>query len=176
MRKDRTQGFWQLGKRTWKTVAAVFITLLVDGSRQGAIPFYGAIAAIICVQKTASDSVDAAINREVSTLIGGAFGLLFLLAESWLGHVDLLVLRELLLALTLVPIISVSVWMGRQKGTLLMCIVFLSVALMHEGDFNPFAFALNRIIDTSIGIVVALIINIFPSKIACRKDKTSSEP
>lgn len=164
----KEQGFWQLGKRTWKTVVAVFVTLVVDGSRPGAMPFYGAIAAIICVQKTAADSIDAAINREVSTLVGGGFGLLFLLAESWLGHVDLLVLRELLLALALIPIISFSVWMGRQKGTLLMCIVFLSVKLAHGSDINPFDFTLNRIIDTSVGIVTALIVNILPSKIIRR--------
>lgn len=158
--------FWRVGGRTLKTVAAVFIALAADGARPGGIPFYAAITAIFCIQKNVSDSFETAVNREVSTIVGGAFGMLFLFVEqAFEGHVATSLVHEAAAALCLIPIISISVWLGRPKSTFLMCVVFLSVVIMHGDDVHPFFFALNRILDTTIGIVTALIVNVGPGKL-----------
>ena len=71
----------KIGGRIWKTVIAVFLCLCIDAVRVGGVPFYAAIAAILCVQRNQKDSFQVAMNREISTVIGGIFGMLFLAFE-----------------------------------------------------------------------------------------------
>ena len=40
-----------------------------------------------------------------------------------------------------------------------MCVVFLCVTVTHEKDLSPVSFAINRIVDTTIGSIIALLIN-----------------
>ena len=42
-----------------------------------------------------------------------------------------------------------------------MCVVFLCITATHGNDESPLAFGINRIIDTTIGIAVALFVNQF---------------
>lgn len=160
--KKTRKSFWHVGARTWKTVAAVFMSMFVDALRPGGMPFYAGITAVFCVQKSVHDSLEVSVNREISTVLGGIIGMVFLIVEQAIGKFEPPVVRFALLALALVPIISLSVWMGRPKSTFLMCVVFLSVAIVHEEDVHPFYYAMNRILDTTIGIVAALVANSFP--------------
>ena len=43
-----------------------------------------------------------------------------------------------------------------------MCVVFLCITVTHGNDESPLSFGVARILDTTIGIVIALIINQFP--------------
>lgn len=45
-----------------------------------------------------------------------------------------------------------------------MCMVFLCITVTHENDPNPLVFGMERIADTTIGIVIALMINQFQIK------------
>ncbi|MEY8326848.1 FUSC family protein [Lachnospiraceae bacterium 54-11] len=49
---------------------------------------YAAIAAMLCIQRTAEDSLREAFNREVATVIGGIWGMLVLLIERNGWHVQ----------------------------------------------------------------------------------------
>ena len=48
------------------------------------------------------------------------------------------------------------------KGTFLMCVVFLCITVTHGNDESPLSFGGAQILDTMVGIVIALIINQFP--------------
>lgn len=147
-----------------KTVVATFLSLVIDAARPGAMPFYAAITAIICTQKGKHDSFEMSVNREISTIIGGLAGMGFLYVElAFRKGIPDAVLYAFA-AVMLVPLISFSIWLERPKTTFLMCVVFLSVVISHGEDAHPFFFALNRIVDTTIGIVVALVVNLFPWK------------
>ena len=50
-----------------------------------------------------------------------------------------------------------------EVATFLMCVVFLCITATHGNDESPLAFGIDRIIDTTIGIVVALFINQLPN-------------
>lgn len=153
---------FRIGGRICKTVIAVFLCFLIDTFRNTGVPFYAAIAAILCVQRSQRDSLRAAKNREIATIIGGICGMLFILAERNLFHIQTELLRYAVLSVLLIPIIELSLYLRQEKGTFLMCVVFLCVTTTHENDISPVAFAMNRIIDTTIGIMVALIVNVFP--------------
>lgn len=101
-------------------------------------------------------------NREIATIIGGIWGMLFLLFERYVFSIPVEVLRYAVLSLLLIPIIKFSVWIGQEKGTFLMCVVFLCVTVTQQADASPVSFALNRILDTTIGIITALVVNMIP--------------
>ena len=151
--------FVRVGGRTGKTVIAVFSCFLIDTLRENGIPFYAAIAAILCIQHNLKDSLNAALTREIATVIGGIFGMVILSFEKNIYRIPNDLLRYLFLSFLLIPIINFSVLIKQEKGTFLMCVVFLCITATHGNDESPLAFAIDRIIDTTIGIVVALLIN-----------------
>lgn len=151
----------KVGGRTLKTVVAVFLCLLIGIVRKSDTAFYAAIAAVLCVQRTCEDSFREAFNREVATVIGGICGMTVLVFERNIYCVPYEVLRCLLLSVLLIPIIKFSVLIKQEKGTFLMCVVFLCITVTHGSDENPLAFGMARIIDTTVGIIIALVINQF---------------
>lgn len=151
----------KVGGRTLKIVVAVFLCLLTGIVRKSYTAFYAAIAAVLCVQRTSEDSFREAFNREVATVIGGICGMLVLVFERNIYCVPYEVLRCLLLSVLLIPIINFSVLIKQEKGTFLMCVVFLCITVTHGNDGNPLTFGIARIIDTTVGIVIALVINQF---------------
>ncbi len=152
----------KVGGRTIKTVVAVFLCLLTGIIRKSDTAFYAAIAAMLCVQRTSEDSFREAFNREVATVIGGIWGMLVLLFERYFWCSPCEVLRYLFLSVILIPIINFSVLIKRERGTFLMCVVFLCITVTHGNDESQLSFGIARILDTTIGIVIALIINQFP--------------
>lgn len=154
----------KIGGRIYKTVFAVFVCFLIDTIRNTGVPFYAAIAAILCIQRNQSDSFQQAKNREFATIIGGIWGMIYLLFERHIFHISIEILRYAVLSLLLIPIIQFSLWIRQEKGTFLMCVVFLCITVTHENDISPILFAIDRIVDTSIGIIVALVVNMLPCK------------
>ncbi len=53
-----------------------------------------------------------------------------------------------------------------------MCVVFLCITVTHGNDESPLAFGVARILDTTIGIVIALIINRFPIRMGIKPPYT----
>ena len=76
----------KVGGRTIKTVVAVFLCLMTGIIRKSDTAFYAAIAAMLCIQRTAEDSLREAFNREVATVIGWIGGMLVLLIEGCLVY------------------------------------------------------------------------------------------
>lgn len=153
----------KVGGRTIKTVIAVFLCFLVDTVRSSNTAFYAAIAAILCIQRTPKDSLREALNREIATIIGGLWGMAVLLFEKNIYFIPCEILRYLCLSILLIPLINFSVLIKQEKGTFLMCVVFLCITVTHGTDESPLTFGLNRIADTTVGIMIALLINQTPT-------------
>ena len=99
----------KVGGRTIKTVVAVFLCLMTGIIRKSDTAFYAAIAAMLCIQRTAEDSLHEALNREGATVIGGIWGMLVLLIERNVWCIPYEVLRYLFLSVLLIPIINFSI-------------------------------------------------------------------
>lgn len=157
----------KIGMRMIKSAAAVFLCFMIDMLRGGGIPFYSAIAAILCMQRELSDSMTKGRNRMIATLIGGiaGMGMLYFIrflsinADTWPHY--------LLVSAALIPLIYTTVLLKQPDCTYLSCVVFLCICISHGSDENPMLFAMNRILDTWIGILVALLVNAlhFPHRI-----------
>lgn len=162
----------KIGMRIVKTAIAVFLCFLIDLLRnhQG-VPFYSAIAAILCMQPFVSNSVKVALNRSVGTLIGGLAGMLLLLAErAWLPK-GMPVLQYFIVSLCVVALIYITVVLKKTSASYITCVVFLSVTISHGADVNPYLFAINRMIDTLLGIAVSLAVN--AAHLPRKKDKNT---
>lgn len=154
----------KFGLRIIKTVLAVMLCFLIDQLR-GGMPFFSVVAAILCIQKDKEKTYDQAISRSLGTLIGGCFGLVSLLLFQRLNMVYGSFIYVLLISLMAVPIINVNLWIKSPVSAGFSCVVYYSVVITHFEDLTPFIFVRERMLDTLIGVAVALVLNlVFPFK------------
>ncbi|WMM25809.1 aromatic acid exporter family protein [Tissierella sp. MB52-C2] len=147
------------GMRVIKTIISVYICFLISFIRNG-LPFYSAIAAILCMQNDNANSFEAGKSRMIGTFIGGIYGFIAIVLINFVNIELFNYIHYLILSLFLVPIIYTNVFLKANSSTYISCVVFFSITISHGGDIAPMYFALNRIIDTLIGIVVSLTINL----------------
>lgn len=150
------------GQRIFRSAAAVAICLLIYLLRghQG-IPFYSAIAAIQCIQPYTKDMRGVARKRFLGTVIGAVWGMVFLLLELELigGGMPVEPLHYILVPLFLIFTLYSTVLLHVQEMAYFSGVVFLAITVSHISDANPYLFAFNRLLDTTIGIVVAAVVN-----------------
>lgn len=155
----RLLGKFKIGLRIWKTVIAVFICYLLGLIRNGSIPFYSMIAAVRCMDKDVSGTKQQGKDQILATLIGGFWGVIYIFIGQMCHLERESILRGLVISLMLAPLIKTSVLLEKSNTSYVGCVVFLSIAVIHVFDHNPYLFALNRIMDTLVGVIMAYIIN-----------------
>lgn len=149
----------KIGMRIIKSSIAVGICFLISLFRSEGIVFYSCIAAVLCIQQDVTNSKRVALNRVKGTLLGGFCGMVVLLIEKSCFPADALLLRYLMISFMIIPIIYMTVLLNMTSASYISCVVFMSVSVSHGMDVNPSLFAINRIVDTLIGIFVALAVN-----------------
>ena len=150
----------RIGMRIIKSAIGVLICFLIYLIRgqQGA-PFYSALAVLWCIQNQSKNTVGNAIQRTIGTIIGAAFGLLYLLIKLNIFDIGNGILHYFAISALLIPIIYTTVLIDQQKASYFSCVVFLSIVVNHLTDDNPYLFVADRCIDTFIGIFVGLFLN-----------------
>ena len=150
-----------IGMRMVKSAAAVLICLLISMlvDRED-MRIYSSIAALLCIQPYAEDTKRMAIQRTVGTAIGSVFGIAVLLLEMSFQDFRGTLAGYVLVAVMIVPVLWISVALKSANAAALSGIVFLSISVYHVGDASPYTYALNRLLDTTIGIIVTLIVNL----------------
>lgn len=149
-----------IGMRIIKSSIGVllgFIIYLLRG-RQGA-PFYTALSVLWCMQPYYSNAKANAIQRTIGTMIGAFYGLIMILLEYYFLPFDNEFIRYLIISVLIIPVIYTTVVINKKNASYFSCVVFLSIVVNHLNDKNPYFFVFNRVLDTMIGIVLALIIN-----------------
>lgn len=138
----------KLGMRNIKTGLAVMVCIIVS-KYMVENPMYSAVACIISMQDTVKGSFKAGFNRIKGTIIGGIVGYLSVLINPGnpifcgLGAMLTIYLCNLLKlnnAITVASVTFVSIHMG----------IIVS---------DPARYSIFRVIDTSIGVLVAIVIN-----------------
>ena len=158
------KGFPRIGQRIMKSAIAVALCFLVSFLRGDAgIVFYSQLAALWCMQVYASNTRKNALQRLIGTVVGAAYGLVFLLVEkSW--HVPAHVyplLHAAFVSVMIIVVLYTTVLMQKKQASYFSCVVFLSIVVNHVGDRNPYLFVWNRFLDTVIGILIGILVNNF---------------
>lgn len=137
-----------IGWRIIKTGIAVALCIWVAQTLKFEYPFYSAIAAVIAMQATIEDSLKAGIHRMQGTIVGALTGFLFALVMVhnpwWTG-------------LGLIVTLSILKYMKWHEAMNIAGIVFIAISVNLTG--KPLDYAVNRIVDTTLGIVVAYLVN-----------------
>ncbi|MDE5853492.1 MAG: HAD hydrolase family protein, partial [Ruminococcus sp.] len=149
-----------IGQRIIKSAVGVFLCYLIYILRgQNGIPFYSMIAALQCIQPYTNKTHEMAVQRFTGTVIGALSGLTAILIEIYILDIYDNFAGYFLNTLFVIPVIYATVLMKKQNVSYFSCVVYLSIAVNHMTDPNPFIFVMNRVLDTFIGISVGIIVN-----------------
>lgn len=150
------------GQRILRSMIAVWICVAIYylRGREG-IPFFAVIMSIACIQPYAENMAQAALLRIVGTLVGTVWGAALLYVEYLLrGSRDFEEAGHLLLSGLLVGVILyMMAVLGLGDKAYFAVVVFLSIAMNHALDADPSEYIVNRLIETTIGILVGSTVN-----------------
>lgn len=147
-----------IGQRNIKTALAATICaaayLLINRN-----PTFACIGAIFGMGSDMSNSRLSGGNRLFGTIIGGFLGMLLFQIYLYIypdGHITILMLLFLFIGVVLLILLSQFFnWPGAiQPGGVLLCIILYNTPV---ATFVPYS--LNRMLDTAIGVGVALAVN-----------------
>ena len=150
------------GLRNTKTALSVFFCILLFELIGKQNPLFACSAAIICMKETVHYSYQMGVDRLAGTLLGGIVGLVFLLIKN---HLTLLHTEAMVAGLGILTVIYLCNLLNKSGASVISSIVVLAIVI-GVGDKSPFLYALDRMLDTFIGIIIALVVNryIFPHK------------
>lgn len=119
-------------------------------------PIFACIAAVIAMQSTVGASLQLGGSRVIGTGVGAVLGLLFLWLDTSLleRHLNIL-----LSAVGIVLVVNVCLLFKRPLSVSIGCVTFLIIMVTLEEQF-PYLYAINRLIDTAIGISLSVAVNI----------------
>ena len=168
----------KIGMRNIKTTLSVFICLLIFSLVNRENPIYACIAAVICLQNTIDDSLKKGIERIIGTIIGGLLGIVLLFFMNKYIDSGLFII---IISLGIMILIQVCVSINMRQSVVICCVVYLSIMINKSHDGGYVLYTVNRVLDTSMGIIVALLVNKYvrvPDKlkyIFIREDKNPLE-
>lgn len=149
-------GRFRLGMRTAKTAIAVMICILLFHFLNRGQPLIAALSAVFSLRQDITTTVSFGKSRVIGNSIGGGAALIYFFVKQNFQN-DFLIELFLLPALVAVVIIlsdGINNNAGIIAGIATMLLITLSVP---QGE--SFMYALERVLDTFIGTLVALMIN-----------------
>lgn len=170
MDREQEHSRLHIGMRNIKTALSVLVILAIYGLLGRDNVLLATTAAIICMQDSVKGSVSSGINRMIGTAFGALIGMLLLYLQQALGRYELTLL---IASAGIVLTIFVCNLIGKPETVVISCIMVLIIVLEQSGEV-PYIYSLNRLVDTLIGIAVAVAINRFllnPEAAENRKQK-----
>jgi|GEM_PF-472880 len=150
-----------VGMRTLKTGIAVTISAYLGRTFLVVNPFYAVIGTILAMQNTVKSSFTMGKNRIIGTVMGALNGFLFATVGSYLfpSFVDHPIYIGLAIIFTIICCNALKL-----TGSILisLTICFSIIAGNSDPQFSSLlAYTFFRTTDTSIGIIVSLLVNYF---------------
>ena len=147
--------------RSTIAVALCFVIYYLRGKR--GIPFYSALAVLQCMQPYHTSMKEMAKKRTTGTFVGAFWGLVVILILLALngnrpGGIEESFTKYMLISLFTGIVLYSTVVLDCKKSSYFSCVVFLSITVMHITDESPILFVMNRVLDTLIGIGLAIIL------------------
>lgn len=151
MKKEGHKKLTRIGPRNLKTALAVFICMVISKLIMLEYPFFVIIAAIISMENSLANSFKAGKSRMLGTFIGAGIGMACALIRPG---------SAALVGIGMIVVIYLCNLFKWRKSVPIAGIVFIAVMVSLQGK-NPILYSFNRILDTFIGIMVAVAVNYF---------------
>lgn len=139
------------GLRNIKTALTVVICVLLGEIGPFSSPFFMALAGIITVQVSTIDSFNMGRNRIQGTIVGATVGLLFALIGPE---------NPILAGIGIIVVIQICDRFHMNSAIQIATVVFMAI-MVNMGGNDPVVYSLSRLVDTSVGVIVALLVNYF---------------
>lgn len=150
--------------RMVKSSLAVFICLVISSFLPGTSAtkgFYMAIAAVLCIQPDMHNSIKKGMQRLLGTALGAMMGFLtMLLVNSWPGMPQWL--RFAIFSLFVLLCIYVNILIKSPDSSYITTVIYLSIVLAHFAKDDLLGYVSYRFLETTLGILVAIAINLIP--------------
>ncbi|WP_291292111.1 aromatic acid exporter family protein [Enterococcus sp.] len=149
-------GRFRLGMRTIKTALAVMLCILLFRFLNRGQPLIAALSAVFSLRQDLTTTLSFGKSRVLGNSIGGATAILYFFLKQYFHNdflIELLVLPALV-AFIIVLSDGINNNSGIISGIATMLLITLSVP---QGE--SFIFALDRVLDTFIGTLIAIFIN-----------------
>ena len=118
----------------------------------------------MCMQSTIKNTKKVGMDRMIGTIIGGLLGFIFL-------YIDFVFLSGrynfILIPVGIIIDIYICNLLNKGSSSPISCIVMTSIIFYNGGWDEVYLYTFDRIIETGVGIVIAMIVNIYlrnPSK------------
>lgn len=161
----RLNSGYRIGLRAIKTAIAVSLCLLISLIFNRPDAFCSSIAAIVCMQQTYDETFNTGLNRFIGTIIGGIMSYLVIMVSLVLPYYTWISIAIIPVAL-LIAIYFCNM-INRPSSVSIACIVVLViVARPIEGNQDALFYVIDRVLDTIIGVAIAMLVNrfFFPNK------------
>jgi len=149
-------GRFRLGMRTIKTAIAVMLCILLFRFLNRGQPLIAALSAVFSLRQDLTTTLSFGKSRVLGNSIGGATAIIYFFMKQYFHNdflIELLVLPDLV-AFIIVLSDGINNNSGIISGIATMLLITLSVP---QGE--SFIFALDRVLDTFIGTLIAIFIN-----------------
>lgn len=148
----------RVGQRNIKTALAATLCALVY-LLAGRNPTFACIGTVFGMGTDINDSIKHGGNRFFGTLIGGFLGMLlfrFYICFVPTGEFRVVLLPFLFVGVVLLIVVSQMFrWVGAvQPGGVVLCIILFNTPVD-----TYISYSVNRMIDTGIGVAIALLVN-----------------
>ncbi|EOH88584.1 FUSC family protein [Enterococcus pallens] len=149
-------GRFRLGMRTFKTALAVMICILLFHVLDRGSPLIAALAAVFSLRQDLNTSFSFGRSRILGNSIGGLLALIYFYIQAFFENDFYVELTVLPLLVILVIVISDGI--GNNSGIVSAIATMLLISLsIPQGEST--IYALNRVLDTFIGTVIAISLN-----------------
>ena len=149
-------GRFRLGMRTIKTAIAVMLCILLFRFLNRGQPLIAALSAVFSLRQDLTTTLSFGKSRVLGNSIGGATAIIYFFMKQYF-HNDFLI-ELLVLPALVVFIIVLSDGINNNSGIISGIATMLLITLsVPQGE--SFIFALDRVLDTFIGTLIAIFIN-----------------
>ncbi len=149
-------GRFRLGMRTIKTALAVMLCILLFYLTDRGSPLIAALAAVFSLRQDLTTSISFGRSRVLGNSLGGLFAMIFYYVQSLFKN-DFYV-ELFLLPFFVILVIVLSDGINNNSGIISAIATMLLIALsIPQGE--SILYALNRVLDTFIGTIIAISLN-----------------
>lgn len=147
----------KIGARNFKTALSILLCIVILKVLGFQSPFYACIAAVICLTDSYESSIKTGKNRMIGTIIGGLLGMV---ATIILSFYNTFWFRTIIIFVFTIAVIYLCTVLKKPGSVSIACIVLLANLLLNR-DYSNYIYTFSRIIETFIGVIIAVAVNAY---------------
>ena len=115
------------------------------------------------MQQNLPNTKATAKNRIVGTLISGFYSVVVIFILTRILSIELnSLIYYIIISLLIMPLMTLLVNLHLEKSVLVASVVYILCCATNRGNQAPIQFMIYRVIDSTLGILVSLLINWLP--------------